>query len=126
MIVGLDHVHIMCGDAEKCVGYFEGVFGGKVESRIIQRGFPMIRVNVQGVPITLMGTDPKAAKLEAGKGSRGLDHFGFKVKDLEKTAEDLKKRGALFSIGPTVSPSGVPYAFIEGPEGIRIELAERP
>ena len=31
-----------------------------------------------------MGTDPKAGTLVAGKGSRGLDHFGFRVKDLEK------------------------------------------
>ena len=81
MIDGLDHVHILCGDVEKSVRYFEAVFGGKVESRGELRGFPMIRMDVKGVFLNLMGTDPKAAALEAGKGSRGLDHFGFKVKD---------------------------------------------
>ena len=125
MINGLDHVHIMCGDVEKSVKYFEDVFGGKVESRGELRGFPMIRMDVKGVFVNLMGTDPKAMALEAGKGSRGLDHFGFNVKGLEKTVEDLKKKGAKISAGPGVTPAGVRFAFIDGPEGIRIELVER-
>ena len=125
MINGLDHVHILCGDVEKSVKYFEDVFGGKVESRGELRGFPMIRMDVKGVFINLMGTDPKAMALEAGKGSRGLDHFGFTVKGLEKTVEDLKKKGAKISAGPGVTPAGVKFAFIDGPEGIRIELVER-
>ncbi len=125
MINGLDHVHILCGEVEKSVKYFEDVFGGKVESRGELRGFPMIRMDVKGVFINLMGTDPKAMALEAGKGSRGLDHFGFAVKGLEKTVEDLKKRGAKISAGPGMTPAGVKFAFIDGPEGIRIELVER-
>ncbi|MGA2959247.1 MAG: VOC family protein [Thermodesulfobacteriota bacterium] len=125
MIDGLDHVHILCGDVAKSVRYFEEVFGGRVESRGELRGFPMIRMDVKGVFLNLMGTDPKAAALEVGKGSRGLDHFGFKVKDLEKTVEDLKKKGARISAGPGVTPAGVKFAFIDGPEGIRIELVER-
>ena len=84
MITGLDHIHIMCGDPEKSVKYFEDLFGGKVESRSELRGLPMIRMNVQGVYVNLMGTDSKAGMLEPGKGSRGLDHFGFQVKNLEK------------------------------------------
>ena len=125
MINGLDHVHILCGDVEKSVRYFEAVFGGKVESRGELRGFPMIRMEVKGVFVNLMGTDSKAGPLEVGKGSRGLDHFGFRVKDLEKTVEELKKKGAKISAGPGVTPAGVKFAFIDGPEGIRIELVER-
>ncbi len=125
MINGLDHVHILCGDVEKSVKYFEDVFGGKVESRGELRGFPMIRMDVKGVFVNLMGTDPKAVALEVGKGSRGLDHFGFNVKGLEKTVEDLKKKGAKISAGPGVTPAGVKFAFVDGPEGIRIELVER-
>jgi catechol 2,3-dioxygenase-like lactoylglutathione lyase family enzyme len=125
MITGIDHVHLMCGDVEKMVQYFERVFEGKVESRAEVRGFPMVRLFAYGVPVNIMGADPKAGTLVAGKGSRGLDHFGFAVKDLEKTVEDLKKKGAQFSIGPSTTATGVKYAFIEGPEGIRIELVDR-
>jgi len=125
MITGIDHVHFICGDVEKMVKYFEEVFEGKIESRVELRGYPMVRLHAYGVPVNIMGTDPKAGTLVAGKGSRGLDHFGFAVKDLEKTVEELKKKGAQFSIGPGVTPTGVKYAFIEGPEGIRIELVDR-
>ena len=47
------------------------------------------------------------------------------IQYLEKTEEDLKKRGAKFSVEPSVSTTGAKYAFVDGPEGIRIELVER-
>ena len=125
MIDGLDHIHILCGDVEKSTKYFEDVFGGKVESRGDIRGFPMVRMIVHGVYLNLMATD-NAGKLEVGQGSRGVDHFGFKVTELEKTAADLKNRGAKIIRGPGQTPSGVKFAFIEGPDDIQIELVERP
>ena len=85
----------------------------------------MVRMEVKGVFVNLMGTDPKSGMLQPGKGSRGLDHFGFNVKGLEKTVEDLKKRGAKISLGPNVTPTGVKFAFVDGPDGLRIELVER-
>jgi lactoylglutathione lyase len=125
MITGLDHVHVICGDVEEAVRYFKEVFEGREVFRGILRGLPMVRVDVKGVIVALMGTELGSGQLAPGKGSRGLDHFGFKVKDLQKAFEDLKKRGAKFSIGPNVTPAGVKFAFIDGPEGMRIELVER-
>jgi lactoylglutathione lyase len=125
MITGLDHVHVICGDVDEAVRYFKEVFEGREVSRGELRGLPMVRVDVKGVIVALMGTESGSGQLAPGKGSRGLDHFGFKVKDLQKTFEDLKKRGAKFSIGPNVTPAGVKFAFIDGPEGMRIELVER-
>jgi len=125
MVTGLDHVHVICGDVEEAVKYFKNVFEGKETSRGEIRGLPIVRVDVKGLIVALMGTAPGSDQLVAGKGSRGLDHFGFTVKELEKTVEDLKKRGAKISIGPSVAGPGVKYAFIDGPEGIRIELVER-
>ncbi len=92
MITGLDHIHIICGNMEEAVQYFEKVFDGRVVSRSESRGFPLIRMDVKGAPLALLGTEPKAGQLTPGKGNRGLDHFGFKVKDLEQTAQDLKKK----------------------------------
>ncbi len=124
MITGLDHIHIMSNNPEEAVRYFEKMLDGKVLSRIDSRGFPLIRLDVHGVPVAVLGTD-KTDQLVPGKGSKGLDHFGFKVKDMEQTAQDLKKRGVKFTIEPTVTPWGIKIAFIEGPEGTRIELVEK-
>jgi len=126
MITGLDHVHIMCKDLEKSVQYFAGFFGGKVETRTELRGFPMVRMLVQGIHVNLHQTDSKAAPLETGKAIPGLDHIGFLVKGLEKEVEDLEKKGGRFSVDFTQGPGGVKFAFLDGPDGIRIELIERP
>ncbi|MGB9699761.1 MAG: VOC family protein [Thermodesulfobacteriota bacterium] len=125
MIIGLDHVHIISGNVEEMIKYFERVFEGRVLSRGESRGFPLVRMDVYGAPISILGTEPGTGQLEPGKGLRGLDHFGFKVKNLEETVADLKSKGAKFTIEPTITPSGIKIAFVEGPEGIRIELVER-
>ena len=125
MITGLDHVHIVFGNVEEGAKYFETLFGGQVVSRGEWQGQPVVRIDIQGSLIALMGTSAGAPQLVPGKGNRGLDHFGFKVKDFDQTMADLKKKGAKFSVEPSVAPSGVKYAFLEGPEGIRIELLEK-
>ncbi len=125
MITGLDHVHVICQNVEEAVQYFKRVFEAQEVSRGEVRGLPMVRVEVQGVDVNLMGTEPNAGRLIPGKGSRGLDHFGFKVKDMEQTLADLQRKGARVTLGPSVTSAGIKYAFIEGPEGIRIELVER-
>ncbi len=125
MITGLDHVHVICQNVEEAVQYFKRVFEAQEVSRGEVRGLPMVRVEVQGVDVNLMGTEPNAGRLIPGKGSRGLDHFGFKVKDMEQTLADLQRKGARVTLGPSVTSAGIKYAFIEGPESIRIELVER-
>ncbi len=125
MIVGLDHAHFLCGDVEKAVKYFAQVFEGKEVSRNVLRGFSVVRMDVKGTTMALMGTDPTAVQLEPGKGKKGLDHLGFKVKEIEATLKDLQARGAEIEIPVTATPYGVKYAFVKGPDGIRIELVER-
>ena len=51
------------------------------------------------------------------------DHIGFSVDNLEQTLERLKKDGVKVTDGPR-SGAGGKYAFIEGPDHIRIELVE--
>jgi catechol 2,3-dioxygenase-like lactoylglutathione lyase family enzyme len=126
MVIGFDHVHIHCGDLEKSVKYFQDLFGGREVSRGELQGFPLVRMEVNGMTVALRGVDPKANHFEAGTGKRGLDHFGFKVDDMEKTLRELRQKGAEIIGEPKVSPLGLKYAFIDGPEGIKIELIEKP
>lgn len=125
MIIGLDHLHIYCGDLEKTAVFFRDVLGGKEISREKRPNTTLIRMNVQGVPIALMSVLPDSGQLDPGKGKRGLDHLGFMVKDIESTLEAMKKKGVQITQELTVMPSGVKMAFVEGPEGVRIELLER-
>jgi catechol 2,3-dioxygenase-like lactoylglutathione lyase family enzyme len=125
MITGFDHIHYTSTNIEEMARYFERVFGAQEASRTEARGFPMIRMNVFGLTISFIGTDPGAGQLESGTGKRGLDHIGFKVKNLDETLDDLKKKGVKVVSGPSVTAAGLKFAFVGGPEGIRIELVER-
>src|SRR5215467_1421272 len=51
------------------------------------------------------------------------DHIGFSVDNLRQTLDRLKKDGVKVTDGPQ-SGAGGKYAFIEGPDHIRIELVE--
>jgi len=125
MITGIDHIHYVSNQMEEMVKYFTDIFGAKEISRGEARGYPMIRLEVFGVTISILGTDPGAGQLEPGKGLRGLDHIGFRVKNLDATLEELKKKGVKTLLGPNVTPAGIKFAFIGGPEGIRVELLEK-
>ena len=53
------------------------------------------------------------------------DHIGFGVDNLEQTLERLKKDGVTVTDPPrSVAGGKVKFAFIEGPDHIRIELVE--
>ena len=125
MITGWDHVHILCGDVDAAVKFFADHFRGKEISRQQLRGLPMVRMDVMGLDIAFLGADPQSPMLLPGKGYRGLDHMGFKVDDLDRTLEELKAKGVTLNAAPGVTAAGIKYGFINGPEGIRIELIER-
>jgi len=124
MITGFDHIQIYCGDAEKAVAFFRDIFGGKEIGRE-KRDTPFIRMDVQGVVFALMGVQPDSGQLDPGKGKRGLDHIGFSVKDLKSTLQEMRKKGVKVTQDLTVMPGGLKMAFVEGPEGVRVELLER-
>jgi lactoylglutathione lyase len=54
-----------------------------------------------------------------------LTHLAFEVERLDEFAKHLAKHGLKFSDGPTTSPSGTTFAFIDAPEGYEIELIQK-
>ena len=84
MIDGFDHVHLICGDAEAAGKFFETIFGGKVYFRGDMGGLPVVRMDLYGVNFFIFGSKAGQGQFEPRKGLRGLDHIGFKVKDLAK------------------------------------------
>ena len=124
MIEALDHLHIFSGNVSAAAQYFEDIFGARETSREHVRGLLVVRVNVQGLTLTLMEAAAGADQMAVGKGNRGLDHFCFLVSDLEGTVAGMKDKGATFSVQPRLAPNGAKIAFVNGPDGIIIELKE--
>jgi catechol 2,3-dioxygenase-like lactoylglutathione lyase family enzyme len=61
----------------------------------------------------------------ASSKGRAIDHIGFSVDNLAETLERMRKDGVKVTDNIKVVPGGkVKYAFIEGPDKIRLEVVE--
>lgn len=120
-----DHVHLVSGDVDAMLDYFERVFGA---SRLSYNpdfmGSPFAFVGLGSVRVGIRGIRPGETPDAVAPGRvQGLDHFGIVVKDFEKVAEGLRARGAEFSMEPTaIESTGRMIAFVRGPENIEIEI----
>ena len=57
----------------------------------------------------------------------GLEHIAFSVDDLDRSYENMKAAGVVFSVAPKTAGSGVGrVAFLSDPDGIRVELLAQP
>ena len=120
-----DHVHLVCGDVDAMVDFFERIFDAErmsynpdfkgAASAVIRLG--SMRVFVRGLR---PGETPDAI---APARVQGLDHFGVGVDDVEEACAWLKARGAEFSLEPSpLGMGGRMIAFVHGPENIEIEI----
>ena len=55
----------------------------------------------------------------------GFEHIGLKVEDMEAAAANLRRRGAEFVVEPHSPRPGFKIAFIQAPDGVRIEILQR-
>lgn len=120
-----DHIHLFTSDPEAMASYFESMLGAEV-IRSAPGGQPRIDLKLGGANIFILDVsgDPKAVT-GATHPHRGLDHFGLLVENIDKVCDELKAKGANFTRGPETIRPGTRIAFIEGPEGVSIELLER-
>lgn len=120
-----DHIHLFTRDPEATAAYYERMFGAEV-IRSSQQGKPRIDLKLGGANIFILDVsgDPKAAVGPAHP-HQGLDHFGLEVSGIDAVCAELKAKGAKFTREPDTIRPGIRIAFVEGPEGVSIELLER-
>jgi catechol 2,3-dioxygenase-like lactoylglutathione lyase family enzyme len=119
------HVHIICKDLEKMIGFFTGNIGAELVKRRKFGAADGATLDLQGATINLRTA--RADETLEGDASRtafGYNHIGLEVEDIETAFEDLGGRGYSFFISPTDTPD-LRIAFFRGPEDIVIELVQR-
>ena len=115
-----DHIHVRTKDPEGMASFFETMFGAKVLRLIQSDGVPRVDLDINGLAIFIASVPPEEhIDLSPRDPHLGLDHFGFRVDDIDGAVEDLRSKGAEIYTEPRT------IAFVRGPDDVRIELLQR-
>ncbi len=130
MAYAINHVHIRSLDPHESAAWYVKHFGAKIVSERevmpgtitigMELGGP-VRLNVSSKP---EGSSDERAVAELNR--LGLEHFGFGVEDLEAELKRLKASGIRIVLPLTEVVGGTRLAYVEGPDGVLIELVQRP
>jgi catechol 2,3-dioxygenase-like lactoylglutathione lyase family enzyme len=120
------HLHIVCRDLEPMIRFFSQSLGAGLVRRQKFGTADGACMDLQGTTVNLRGprVDEKRAA-DASAPGYGYDHLGLEVEDLEAAYAALSAQGFAFFMPPTDIP-GLRIAFFKGPEGIVIELVQKP
>ena len=113
--VGLSygHVHLNVTDLELHKDLWVEHFGGV----LVQKG-PLTAIRFPGMLIALSSREPTSGSQETV-----MDHFGFKVRDLDAVLSKWRAAG-LPVTSEFTGAEGFPNAFVVAPDDIRVELQE--
>ena len=118
-----DHIHLRARDPAAMARFFTDLFGA--ESCLDGRdGRYELTLDGQRLLIAPCNPDFPAAPAP-GFPHLGLEHIGLGVEDVDAACAHLRALGADIPVGPlTAGPFRL--AFIRGPEGVMVELLQRP
>lgn len=123
MTFRFEHLHLRSQDAVKAAQFYVDNFGAR---EIDREGVPAVtRVILDLCGLTAFIEQAPAANPPAKPPNRGIEHIGLIVEDIEVAVSDLKRRGIAFAIEITDVRPGLRTAFLDGPDGVRIELLQR-
>ena len=121
-----DHVHLRSPDPDETARYYEQMFGAKIIKSVMSNGIERTDMNLGGVMIFIAQTPPDADLSEKPEGSYvGLDHLGLRVRNIDAVCDELKAKGAEFTVEPKTIRPGVRIAFVRGPQNVLIEILDR-
>ena len=130
-----DHIHLISEDPGSAAKWYADMLGGSITGESEVRGAPQISVAFNSVNLLIRskrsGEVPNSASPLShfadyiSHNQWGTDHFGFRVLgNLDEFCDQLKKKGATFSVEPYDFVPGVRIAYLEAPDGVSIELVQ--
>lgn len=132
MVKKVDHIGVAVNNLEESVKFYEEILGLKlhgietVEEQKVKVAFlPIGDTEIELLEATT--PDSPIAKFIENKG-QGVQHIAFRVDDLEKALEEMKKLGIrLIDEKPRYGAGGARIAFLhpKSTNGVLVELCER-
>ncbi len=112
---GMHHLHLSSPDPEATLQWYSDNFGGSSE----QFAGALPGLNYGDIWLLVARARADIAPTQG----RSLDHLGWNFEDLTAAQEELEGNGVEFTMEPR-DYRGIRIAFVEGPDGVRIELVE--
>jgi lactoylglutathione lyase len=121
-----DHIHLRSPDAEETARWYERMFGAEIIRSVQSDGKPRLDLNLGGVAVFIAQVpEPNAVAQPPQPPYLGLEHIGLRVEGIDKVVDELKQKGAEFTVEPKTIRPGVRIAFLRGPQNVHIELLDR-
>ncbi len=121
-----DHVHLRSPDPEETARYYERMFGAEIIKSVQSDGRERVDMKLGGVMMFIAKVEPdRTLSQKSGDSYVGLDHLGLRVRDIDAVCEELKAKGAEFTVQPKTIRPGVRIAFVRGPQDVLIEILDR-
>ncbi|MCQ1530573.1 methylmalonyl-CoA epimerase [Lutispora saccharofermentans] len=132
MVKKVDHIGIAVNNLEESVNFYEDILGLKLQGveTVEEQKVKVAFLPVGDTEIELLEAttpDSPIAKFIENKG-QGVQHIAFRVDDLEKALEEMKKLGIrLIDEKPRYGAGGARIAFLhpKSTNGVLVELCER-
>ncbi|MBN1573720.1 MAG: VOC family protein [Deltaproteobacteria bacterium] len=123
MHLRFDHVGIKSKDIKKSVDFYTRILGFEVleEVEVLNSIYTFVGDETTRIEIEQAAPNDKMIDVNT---QYGLYHIAFIVKDIDSLAERLKKDGVKFIMEPIQLREDRKIAFIEDPDGVRIQLID--
>ncbi len=117
-LLQLEHVHIHAIDMPAMGLFLEEGFGARLIVKRSTNGFENWEYDLAGICVFLARSDRMRVPGQ-------IDHLGFRVTDIEAAMAHLTRHGCSVEEGPVFWRPDLTFAYLAGPEGLRIELLQR-
>lgn len=121
MITSFHHLHFYCHTLEESVAFWCQAFHAEEVSRRSIRNMPAVELKLPN-EICLIVHETKGEHIDPTLFPTGFNHIGFEVDDIY---DEISRLTALANVTVQTPPqvtSSHTVAFIQGPEGVLIEL----
>lgn len=130
-----DHIHLISRDAKAAARWYQDIFGAEILAAYELKG--AVQTNVKIGPLTLIIRDRRPGETPATTQSMqhfdgysshnewGTDHFGFTYHgDLLAFCACAREKGVRMAVEPWEFSPGTTLCYLEGPDGVSIELVQ--
>ncbi|MBI3329818.1 MAG: VOC family protein [Nitrospinae bacterium] len=116
MAFKLNHVHLKTPDPQQTAKFYVENLGATIVSEIGTRG---VRLNLHGLTLNITTLIADQTRQQV----YGMEHFALDTDDLDGVVAKLTANGARV-MEQMVSGTGRRICFLEGPDGVQLEIIE--